>query len=108
MDRRDLVKWSLLGGGTALLAPRSLRTVLSYDRGRGGGGGGGDNDNDGANLPVSPATRAFISELPISPVKQPLVTPLDPPPVPAAHQRFAEFAPKKFYEIFIREALHRF
>jgi FtsP/CotA-like multicopper oxidase with cupredoxin domain len=49
-----------------------------------------------------------VSELPIPVVKQPLTSPLDPPINPSAHQRFAEFPPKKFYEIFQREALHQF
>jgi FtsP/CotA-like multicopper oxidase with cupredoxin domain len=107
MKRRDLIKWSLLSGGAALAGPKAVRNVLSFDKGPGGGGGGGGDDG-GGTVPTSPATRAFVSELPIMPLAQPLVVPLDPPVNPAAHQRFNEFVPKKFYEMFVRESSHQF
>lgn len=49
--------------------------------------------------PPSPKATPFAANLYIPPVKQPLPGKLDPPPNPMAHQRYAEFAPQKFYEI---------
>jgi FtsP/CotA-like multicopper oxidase with cupredoxin domain len=58
-------------------------------------------------LPVapSPPIHPFTVPLPIPPVLKP-VDKLDPPPDPNAHQRYTEFAPKKFYEIHAREVPH--
>lgn len=46
----------------------------------------------------SPQAEPFVAELFVPPVKQP-VAQLDPPPDPRAHQRYADFTPRKFYEI---------
>lgn len=64
-----------------------------------------------ANFALTP----FVDELPLPPVAQPLGrgmplrrAPFDPAPNPAAHQRYDEFRPRKFYDIPIVEAEHRF
>jgi FtsP/CotA-like multicopper oxidase with cupredoxin domain len=45
----------------------------------------------------SPKAMPFKDSLFIPPVKQPENDPLSPAPDPSAHQRYAEFPPKKFY-----------
>src|SRR5262249_46804438 len=53
----------------------------------------------------SPKSTPFVARLNVPPIKQPLVQPLTPPPDAHAHQRYQEFAPKKFYEIHEGEFL---
>jgi FtsP/CotA-like multicopper oxidase with cupredoxin domain len=47
---------------------------------------------------ASPPSRPFVAPLNVMPIKE-AVPNLEPPPDPNAHQRYAEFLPKKFYEI---------
>jgi FtsP/CotA-like multicopper oxidase with cupredoxin domain len=99
LSRRALLKTGLAGGGAALLSAKATRPTWAQTG--------------------SPATTPFVDELPIPPIAQPAL-PLTgraagmpfrafaPAPNPAAHQRYAEFAPQKFYDITIVEAEHRF
>jgi FtsP/CotA-like multicopper oxidase with cupredoxin domain len=102
-NRRELFKLGLLGGAAVLMpsARRSGMELLWAD-----------------DRPASPPTRPFIVELPIPPRAEPVAS-LSPAPTAAAniaggeaprpdHQRFAEFAPKKLYELHEVEALHSF
>lgn len=56
----------------------------------------------------SPKATPFIAPLNIMPVKRPLSGPLNPSPVPNAHQRYNEFSPRKFYEIKEQEFQWRY
>jgi FtsP/CotA-like multicopper oxidase with cupredoxin domain len=66
--------------------------------------------------PASPATTPFVVPLTVYQPKQP-VSALTPAPTMIvgadecgrpAHQRWADFAPKKFYELHVQEAMHSF
>lgn len=94
--RRDFLRTGLLAGGGALIAPGVARAQLCAPQ------------ND-PNLPVpaSPPVDPFSVPLPIPPVLQPVES-LDPPPDPAAHQRYDEFPPVAFYEIHVTESPHAF
>jgi FtsP/CotA-like multicopper oxidase with cupredoxin domain len=87
--RRDMLKLGLAGGGAALTtgligATPALAQLCSPD--------------DIPPYPKSPPTRPFIAPLFIPPIKQPVdPSTLNPPVDPAAHQRYNEFLPKKFY-----------
>ena len=108
--RRDVLKLALAGGGSTLGARRGVAQDQSHltqylcppdDRAR-----------DLDNMPPSPQLREdeyYQQDLFVPPVVQP--TPesaLHPPPNPAAHQRYEEFLPQKFYEIHEREFLWKF
>ncbi len=56
----------------------------------------------------SPKSTPFVAEMNIPPIKQAATKPLNPPPVPGAHQRYKEFLPKKFYEIHEQEFLWKY
>ena len=56
----------------------------------------------------SPKSTPFVAEMNIPPLKRPTQKPLDPPPVPGAHQRYNEFLPRKFYEIHEQEFLWQY
>ena len=98
--RRDLLRAGIAAGGAGLLpAGRALaqnREWVKYlcppdDRPR--------------MLPdqrPSPPARPFVQPVFKPPLMQP-VPALDPPPDPRAHQRYREFLPQRFYEIFERE-----
>jgi FtsP/CotA-like multicopper oxidase with cupredoxin domain len=58
-------------------------------------------------IPASPQLKPFAQQLPIMPFARQL-SGLDPAPVPSAHQRYAEFTPKVFYDLKVQEILHRF
>ena len=99
MKRRAVIKLGLAAGGAGLLAPGGAPAQGAREKGK---------DllkylcppdgfPDQLSQP-SPPARPFAAELFIPPVKVP-VAKLNPPPDPSAHQRYAEFAPKKFYEI---------
>ena len=94
MRRRDVLKLALAAGGAGALAARGAAAqdedLLKYLC-----------PPDGFPDPLSrpsPKAEAFAAELFVPPVKRPTPA-LDPPPDPRAHQRYAEFPPKKFYEI---------
>jgi hypothetical protein len=79
LSRRTLLKTGLATGGAALLTSKSSLTAHAQFG--------------------SPATEPFVDALPIPPVAQPLGrgmplrdAPFDPPPNPAAHQRYEEFS----------------
>ncbi len=94
--RRDLLRLGLATGGASLLAPQGataqnrelLRFLCPPD----------DRPRDLDDVPPSPPARAWVPELFIPPIQQPVAA-LDPAPDPAAHQRYEEFLPKKFYEV---------
>jgi FtsP/CotA-like multicopper oxidase with cupredoxin domain len=87
--RRDMLKLGLAGGGAALTtgligATPAIAQLCSPD--------------DIPPYPKSPPTRPFIAPLFIPPIKQPVdPSTLNPPVDPAAHQRYNEFLPRKFY-----------
>ena len=101
IKRRDFVKLGLAAGAGSLLAPaldaqqddNRLRFLCLPD--------GLPPD------PPSPKSTPFVADLFIPPIKQPVAR-LDPPPDPRAHQRYAEFPPKKFYEIREQEFLWKY
>jgi len=96
MIRRDFLKLGLAAGTVSLATPGRLlaqqNKLLDYLC-----------SPDGEPLEMlrrpSPKVTPFVAPLNVPPIKQPLTTALFPPPDPAAHQRYEEFAPKKFYEI---------
>src|SRR5215472_5658437 len=96
MIRRDFLKLGLAAGTVSLATPGRLlaqqNRLLDYMC-----------SPDGEPLEMlarpSPKATPFVGRLNVPPTKQPLTTALFPPPDPAAHQRYEEFAPKKFYEI---------
>ena len=61
------------------------------------------------DYPASPPTTPFVQPLAFAPYAQPLPPGmmLDPLPIPAAHQRYDEFVPVKYYEMPVREILAR-
>src|SRR4029077_3545803 len=87
--RRDMLKLGLVGGGAALTtglmgATPAVAQLCS--------------PADIPPYPKSQSTRPFIAPLFIPPIKQPVdPSTLNPPVDPAAHQRYNEFLPKKFY-----------
>ncbi len=100
-SRREVFKLGLVTGAGYLATKAGLSVVARA---------GSDDE------PQGPPTTPFQEELPIPPVAQP-VPALDPVPQEcpvageaprACHQRWAEFLPRKFYEIRAREARHRF
>lgn len=99
MKRRDLIKLGLAAGGASALARKA-----SAQDGREKGAEllkylcPPDGFPDQLSYSPSPKAEPFVAELFVPPLKQP-VAKLDPPPDPAAHQRYEEFLPKKFYEI---------
>lgn len=120
-SRRDFVKLGLAAGGTSLLAPNSVlaqdeawrRQLLTHlcppdDRAR--------ELND---QPPSPTARPFVTPLFVPPVIQPSATwspksrqwsspAPDPLPDPRAHQRYEEFHPQRFYQVYEQEFRWRF
>src|SRR5437899_5790612 len=94
MKRRDFVKLGLAAGAASLLRPEEgaaqpgqdlLQYLCSPD-----------------GLPPdapSPPAKPFLKPLFVPPTKQPATAPLNPPPDPAAHQRYREYLPQKFYVI---------
>ncbi|HTQ79615.1 MAG TPA: multicopper oxidase domain-containing protein, partial [Thermoanaerobaculia bacterium] len=102
--RRDVLKLGIAAGSSGLLAsrralaedPHELLKYLCPPDGQ---------------IPISvspsPPARPFVAELFVPPVKQPVAR-LDPPPDPRAHQRYAEFLPRKLYEIREQEFLWRY
>jgi len=100
--RRDCLKLGLAGGGGALLVhfgapgaraenPQDLLQFLCPP----------DGEPPDSQTP-SPKARPFVAPLFVPPIKQP-VPALNPPPDPRAHQRYEEFPPKYFYEIYEQE-----
>ncbi len=58
--------------------------------------------------PASPATAPFIQRLAFPQWMVPTtLSPTDPPVIPAAHQRFDEFLPQKYYEMSVRQVAAR-
>src|SRR5207253_2589815 len=55
----------------------------------------------------SPKAESFRAELFVPPIAQP-VEQLVPAPDPDSHQRYHEFPPKKFYEIYEKEFLWQY
>jgi FtsP/CotA-like multicopper oxidase with cupredoxin domain len=100
MKRRDFLKLGLAAGGARVLSPYGARAqdtdLLKYLCPP-------DGFPDQLAQP-SPQVPPFVAELFVSPVIQP-VDKLDPPPDPHSHQRYADFPPKRFYEIHEREFL---
>ncbi len=100
MKRRDFVRFGLAAGAAGLVGSKlkaqqdsDLRKFLCLPDGL---------PPDLLTRP-SPKVTPFVADLKIPPVMQPARSPLNPPPVPNAHQRYNEFLPKKFYEIHERE-----
>ena len=94
MKRRDVLKLGL-AGGAGVLASKSAASqdqdLLKYLCPP-------DGFPDPLATAPSPKAEPFAAELFVPPIKTPVAL-LDPPPDPASHQRYAEFPPKKFYEI---------
>ncbi len=97
MKRRDVLKLGLAGGAGLLArsagAQQDPRDMLQYLC---------PPDGEKPDLATpSPEAKAFVQELYVMPVKQPVApgAGLDPQPDPRAHQRYEEFRPKKLYEI---------
>lgn len=66
-------------------------------------------DKGNTDPPPSPDTTPWLQRLPFARHAVPLPpwAALDPLPIPAAHQRYDEFAPVKFYNMNVCEALTR-
>ncbi len=101
MKRRDFVKLGIAGGAVSLFrrdsdaqSNKNLQYLCLPD--------GLPPD------PPSPKVTPFVADLYIPPVKQPSPGKLDPPPDPSAHQRYDEFAPRKFYEVSEQEFLWQY
>jgi FtsP/CotA-like multicopper oxidase with cupredoxin domain len=103
MKRRELLKTGLAAVGSGLLSSRAQITNddrLKYLCPPDG------TPSFGAT--PSPKSRPFAAALQVMPVKQPVATPLNPPPDPAAHQLWAQYPPKKFYTIYEQEFQWRY
>src|SRR5258708_10388890 len=95
IKRRDALKLALAAAGSGLVSsnsglaqsPELLKFLCPPD----------GTTPDLVTRP-SPPSRPFVAPLNVMPVKQAIPN-LEPPPDPKAHQRYAEFLPKKFYEI---------
>ncbi|MEM9595454.1 MAG: multicopper oxidase domain-containing protein [Acidobacteriota bacterium] len=101
--RRDLLKLALATGGGTLAARRAAAQNYEYTRFL---CPPDDRPRDLDDMPPSPPARPFAVPLFKPPVMQPVADPKRnflPPPNPAAHQRYEEFRPQKFYEIHERE-----
>lgn len=100
MKRRDILRLggagTVFAGGSALAQNQDLLKYLCPP----------DGIPPDLSRP-SPAAASFVTELFIPPVMGP-VAKLDPPPDPRAHQRWGDFTPKKFYEIFEREIIWQY
>ncbi len=94
--RRDLLRLGALAGTASGLGSRANAQLCEKEIGFGD-----------IPIPISPPTRPFIQSLPIPPILQPTAQ-LVPPPDPAAHQRYSDFMPKKFYELHAQEFKHSF
>lgn len=101
-DPADAGRRELLASGTALAAGATLMSTTGPARGK--------------TILKSPPTTPFLVPLPVSPPKSPVAA-LVPPAgrLPsgqeagrAAHQRSAEFVPKKFYELRVKPVQHSF
>src|SRR5918912_2557959 len=97
MKRRDVLKLGLAAFGAGLLAPARAAAQAAQDEDLLKYLCPPDGFPDPLSRP-SPKAEPFAAELFVPPVKRPVQS-LDPPPDPRAHQRYAEFPPKKFYEI---------
>ncbi len=96
-NRRQILKWGLVSGASAILAPkRASAQLCAPDSGIPGIPQGTPFQ------PPSPKVTPFVAPLFVMPVLQP-VRSLDPPPQPAAHQRYNEYPPKLFYEVNVQE-----
>lgn len=100
IKRRDFVKFGLAAGAVSLLGDKleaqqegDLLKFLCLPDGL---------PPDLLSRP-SPKATPFVAELNVPPIKQPTAGPLNPAPVPGAHQRYNEFLPRKFYEIHEQE-----
>ena len=95
VKRRDVLKLGLAAAGSGLIGAKGAKAqspeLLKYLCPPDG------TTPDLVTRP-SPPSRPFVAPLNVMPLKEP-VAKLDPPPNPRAHQRYAEFLPKKFYEI---------
>jgi FtsP/CotA-like multicopper oxidase with cupredoxin domain len=90
VHRRDVLKL----GFAAAAAPRNPKELLKFLC---------PPDGEPPDLATaSPPARPFVAELFVPPVMQP-VTRLDPPPDPRAHQLYAEYPPRKLYELHEQE-----
>jgi FtsP/CotA-like multicopper oxidase with cupredoxin domain len=89
ITRRELLKWGLVSGGAAVLGTTVARTAR-------------------ASSDASPPTTPWACDLPIPPVKESFTGIVTPSFTPSNHQRFNEYPPQDFYEVHIREAMHRF
>ena len=99
MRRRDVLRLGLAAGGAGVFAREAAaqeqgEELLKYLCPP-------DGFPDQLSQP-SPKADPFVAELYVPPVMEPVAR-LDPPPDPAAHQRYREFLPKKFYEIYETE-----
>jgi FtsP/CotA-like multicopper oxidase with cupredoxin domain len=100
MKRRSLLRGGLGAAGVGWLTSRSPHAqnqdLLQYLC-----------PPDGTSSPLqvtpSPRSRAFAADFYLMPLQQPLAKPLDPPPVPAAHQLYDQYPPRKFYAIYEQE-----
>ncbi len=95
VKRRDVLKLGLAAAGSGLIGAKGAKAqspeLLKYLCPPDG------TTPDLVTRP-SPPSRPFVAPLNVMPVKQ-SVPSLDPSPNPSAHQRYAEFLPKRFYEI---------
>src|SRR3972149_2904172 len=101
MNRRELLRWGLMAGGSALLATFGARNRSARADEPGDNGGG-------EPMPLSPLILVPFSD-PL-PIPQPLA-PVDPgtwavPPDPAQHQLWMD--PAAYYHIALMVAGHSF
>jgi FtsP/CotA-like multicopper oxidase with cupredoxin domain len=91
VSRRGFVRTGALASGAFFINTRFSRAILA----------GGS--------PPSPPTTPFVEPLAFSryAIPRPSFEPLDPAPIPEAHQRWDEFVPRYYYEMPIREVLGR-
>ena len=96
-NRRQILSWGLFSGASALLGlKRAAAQLCPPDAGIPGIPQGTP------YFPPSPKVTPFLTPLFIMPTAQPVPS-LNPPPDARSHQRYDEFPPQLFYEVFVRE-----
>ena len=106
LNRRQSLQFGAASTALGLLASQETATPVQAK------------DGGGTKAPRSPSWPPFMDALPVAKPLPPALT-LDPPSTlepnvnqseagRQAHQRFAEFPPKKFYELHATESDHKF
>ncbi|MFC1664358.1 multicopper oxidase family protein [Pseudomonadota bacterium] len=102
MNRREVLKFGLVGGTYGVLNPKgglAQESGLVYP----------DGHRPSIEASPSPPVTPFKDPLRVMPVAKPIFeNQLSPPPDPDRHQRYREFRPKKFYTETYSEFVQRY